>query len=202
MSDSIWFWCAILGAYMLGTFPSAAMVARAKGRDIYAEGSKNPGASNVGRLLGWKYGALVFALDFAKGALAAGVGLALFGRTGGWALGIAAMLGHIVPVTRRFKGGKGVATGAGAMVVLFPIVVVVLAVVWLLVAKGLKKASLASVVVAAGFPALALVLGCTWVEFAILCVLALLVIARHAKNLVRLLRGEELSLQSPEQPKA
>lgn len=199
---SVWIWCAIPVAYMVGTFPSAAMVARAKGRNIYTEGSGNPGASNVGRLLGWKYGALVFGLDFAKGALAAGAGLVFFGRPGGWALGIAAMLGHIVPVTRRFKGGKGVATGAGAMVVLFPIVVAVLAVVWLLVAKVLKKASLASVIVAAGFPILALVLGCTWLEFAVLCVLALLVIARHIKNLVRLMRGEELSLQSEDQSKA
>ncbi|MFZ4515676.1 MAG: glycerol-3-phosphate acyltransferase [Acidimicrobiia bacterium] len=195
---SIWFWCAIPVAYMLGTLPSASMVARAKGRDIYSEGSGNPGASNVARLLGWKYGAMVFFLDFAKGAITAGVGLFFFGRPGGWALGIAAMVGHIAPVTRRFKGGKGVATGAGAMVVLFPIVVAILAAVWLLLAKGIKKASLASIVVAAAFPALALAFGCGWIEFGVLCVLAMLVIGRHAKNLVRLMRGEELSLQSSE----
>ena len=58
-------------AYLLGTFPSAALVARRRGVDVTAEGSGNPGASNTFRLLGWKAGALVFALDVAKGAIAA-----------------------------------------------------------------------------------------------------------------------------------
>src|SRR4051812_5366847 len=59
--------------YLLGMFPTAVLVARAKGVDVTAAGSGNPGASNVARLLGWKWGALVMASDFAKGALAAGL---------------------------------------------------------------------------------------------------------------------------------
>src|SRR2546426_12089246 len=67
-------------AWLLGTFPSAQLVGRAHGRDILREGSGNPGASNVERLLGWRAGALVLLLDFAKGALAAGAGPAIGGR--------------------------------------------------------------------------------------------------------------------------
>src|SRR5262245_23594316 len=88
-------------AYLLGTFPGALLVARAGGRDVLAEGSGNPGASNVARLMGWKAGLLVLAADFGKGAIAAGVGLAVGGRIGAFALGIAAVLGHMFPVTRR-----------------------------------------------------------------------------------------------------
>ena len=84
-------------AWLLGTFPSAQLVARAHGRDILKEGSGNPGASNVGRVLGWKAGALVLLLDFTKGAIAAGVGLAVGGRPGAFVLGVAAVVGHMLP---------------------------------------------------------------------------------------------------------
>ena len=69
-------------AWLLGTFPSAQLVARAHGRDVLKEGSGNPGASNVARLLGWRAAAIVLLLDFAKGALAAGAGMVIGGRPG------------------------------------------------------------------------------------------------------------------------
>ncbi len=181
-------------AYLLGTFPSAQLVGRIGGHDVMQEGSQNPGASNVARLMGWKAGALVLFADFAKGTIAAGVGYAVGGRPGAWALGVAAILGHVLPVTRRFKGGKGVATAAGALVVLFPFIVAGGAVVWSAIAKGLHKASIASLVICVAFPIAAFFLGYGWPEIAVLVVLALLVIARHAKNLRRLVRGEELEL--------
>lgn len=189
-------------AYALGMFPSAAIVARTKGRNVFTEGSGNPGSSNVARLLGWKYGALVFVLDFAKGAIAAGVGLWLFGRPGAWAFGIAAMLGHMLPVIFKFKGGKGVATGSGAMFVLFPWVALIEAGVWVLVAKGARKASLASLAVALSFPVFAWFgpWPCSPLELGVLCVLAVLVIARHGNNLRRLVKGEELALSDDGQP--
>lgn len=181
-------------AYLLGTFPSAQLVGRMGGHDVMQEGSGNPGASNVARLMGWKAGALVLFADFAKGAVAAGVGYAVSGRPGAWALGVAAILGHVLPVTRRFKGGKGVATTAGALVVLFPLIVAGGAVVWFAIAKGLHKASVASLVICVAFPIAAFFMGYHAIEIAVLVVLALLVIARHAKNLRRLVRGEELEL--------
>src|SRR6476620_10150759 len=138
-------------AWLLGTFPSAQLVARAHGRDILKEGSGNPGASNVGRLLGWKAGALVLLLDFSKGAIAAGVGMAIGGRPGACVLGVAAVIGHTVPLYR--KGGKGVAAAGGALVVLYPLIVVGLALVWFVVARLLHKASLASLLTTILFPA-------------------------------------------------
>ena len=136
-------------AWLLGTFPSAQLVARAHGRDILKEGSGNPGASNVARLLGWRAGALVLLLDFAKGALAAGRH-AIGGRAGACVLGVAAVVGHTFPLYR--KGGKGVATAGGALVVLYPFIVVGLAVVWFVVARLLHKASLASLLATVLFP--------------------------------------------------
>lgn len=184
----------VVPAYFLGTFPSAALVARAGGHDVLTEGSGNPGASNVTRLMGWKAGAVVMVADFLKGTLAAGVGLAAGGRVGAYALGIAAVLGHVFPVTRRFKGGKGVATASGALVVLFPWIVAGLAVVWFLLARVLKRASIASIVCTLAFPLLAIAGGYDWIEVAVLAGLAVVIVGRHAANLRRLVRGEEPQL--------
>ncbi len=181
-------------AYLLGTFPSAALVARRGGVDVNAEGSGNPGASNIFRLLGWKAGAFVFGLDALKGALAALAGLAVDGHRGAYILGIAAILGHVLPVTRKFKGGRGVATGAGVMLVLFPLLTLAMTVLWVVIARLTHKASIASVTVAVAFPISVALAGHEWGDIAVISVLALLVIARHLSNLRRLVRGEELGL--------
>jgi glycerol-3-phosphate acyltransferase PlsY len=181
-------------AYLLGTFPSAALVARARGHDILQEGSGNPGASNTFRLLGWKAGLVVLLLDLGKGALAAGAGLALDGHRGAFILGVAAVVGHVYPITRRFRGGRGVATAAGVMAVVFPLETAVLAVVWFAIARGLRKASVASVVCAVAYPALVAVRGGSTLDLAVTGGLAALVVYRHLANLRRLVRGEEPGL--------
>jgi len=181
-------------AYLLGTFPAASLVARAAGHDVLREGSGNPGASNVYRLAGWKAGLLVFLADVGKGAIASGVGLALDGHPGAYLLGLAAVVGHMLPVTRRFKGGRGVATAGGALVVLFPLIALALGVVWFLIARVLRKASVASIVVVAAFPVLVAATGGTLLDISVTSVLALLVLARHLPNLRRLVRGQELGL--------
>ena len=186
-------------AYLLGTFPSAALVARRRGVDVTAAGSGNPGASNTFRLLGWRAGALVFGLDAAKGAGAALVGLLVQGRAGALVLGIAAIVGHMLPVTRRFKGGRGVATAAGVLLVLYPLIIVGLVVVWAVVARLTRKASVASLVVAIAFPIAAALTGAAWWEVVVLAAVAVLVVARHTANLQRLVRGEELGLD-PDDP--
>jgi glycerol-3-phosphate acyltransferase PlsY len=184
-------------AYLLGTFPSAGIVARAGGHDVLREGSGNPGASNVARLMGWKAGLLVMVADFSKGALAAGVGLALDGHRGAYVLGVAAVLGHMLPVTRRFKGGKGVATGGGVLVVVFPLIVVGLGVVWFVIARVLKRASIASLVIAVAFPLLVWLTGGSALDIAVISAMAVVVILRHASNLRRLVRGQEHRLDGP-----
>lgn len=192
MSDLSLALILLIPAYFLGTFPSALLVARVGGRDVLNEGSGNPGASNVARLMGWKAGLIVLAADFGKGAIASGVGLAVAGRGGAFALGIAAVIGHMFPVTRRFRGGKGVATAGGMLIVLYPIIVLVLAAVWFLVARVLKLASVGSLLCAVLFPILVAVAGYGAVETAVIAALALVVIARHASNLRRLFGGREL----------
>ena len=100
-------------AYLLGSFPTAALVARATGHNVLTEGSRNPGASNVYRLAGWKAGLVVFVADFAKGAIPSAVGLVLDGHRGAYLLGAAAVIGHVFPITFRFRGGRGVAARRG-----------------------------------------------------------------------------------------
>ena len=181
-------------AYLLGTFPSADVVGRRRGIDVTAAGSGNPGASNTFRLLGWRAGVLVFAMDAAKGALAAGAGLAVAGNAGAYVLGVAAIVGHMFPVTRHFKGGRGVATGAGVLLVIFPWLTLASAGLWLVVVRLTHKASLASLVVAVAFPIAVALTGNSWADVVVITAVALLVIARHAPNLRRLFRGEELGL--------
>jgi acyl phosphate:glycerol-3-phosphate acyltransferase len=186
--------CLIPVAYLLGTFPSAGLVARARGRDILHEGSGNPGASNTFRLLGWKAGLLVLLLDIGKGAAAAGAGLALDGHRGAFILGVAAVVGHVFPITRKLHGGRGVATAAGVLVVVFPLETAVLGAVWFAIARGLRKASVASVVCAVAFPAIVALRDGSALDLAVTGGLAALVIARHLSNLRRLVRGEEHGL--------
>jgi acyl phosphate:glycerol-3-phosphate acyltransferase len=183
-------------AYLLGTFPSAVMVARSRGVDILTQGSGNPGASNVARVLGGRWGALVFLLDAVKGALPASVGLILDTRPGAYFLVSAAVLGHMFPATRRFRGGKGVATMAGAMMVLHPLTSLVLTAVWFVTRKVTGKASLASLAITFGLPVCLAVSGVPAWEFASVIALCLLVLVRHIDNIKRLIARRELSATS------
>lgn len=189
----------VLAAYVVGMFPSAVMVARASGVDITAAGSGNPGASNVTRVLGWQRGVLVFALDAAKGAIAAGAGWAVEGRHAGYFCAAAATIGHMYPVLsryggRRFRGGKGVATAGGAMFVLQPIVSPILLLVWFVLGRVTKKASLASIVIIVLLPIGAAVLGAPAWEIVAIALLGGVVMLKHTANIKRLIRREELSL--------
>ena len=196
----LWALLLIPVGYLLGTFPSARLVARRHGYDIHKEGSGNPGASNIFRLLGWKWGLLVLALDVGKGALAAGIGAVVDpgfdGHRGAFILGLAAVLGHVFPITRRLKGGRGVATAAGALAVPFPLVMAIVAVIWVVIARGLHKASVASVVCAVLFTVIVVVRGASWLDMSVVSVIAGIVIIRHLKSLLRVVRGQELGFRA------
>jgi glycerol-3-phosphate acyltransferase PlsY len=190
-------WVALLpAAYLLGTFPSALLVARANGIDIAAVGSGNPGASNVTRALGWRKGVWVFVLDALKGAVAAGLGLLVDGRPAGYWLGAAAIVGHVFPIIRRVRGGKGVATGGGVMAVLQPLMAVVLMVAWFAVSRLTAKASIASIVVVTLLPVGVAVTGSPGWEVAASIGLCALVMARHLGNMKRLMTRGEPKLSS------
>lgn len=179
----------LVGGYLLGTLPSAILVARAKGIDITTFGSGNPGASNVARAIGWRYGIIVFALDAAKGAVPA---LVMIGhRPSAYLCGAAAIVGHIFPVTRQFKGGKGIATGGGVLLVLHPLIMVIAAATWVAIMKLTKKASLASIVIVPLVIALIALTGKPGWEILAFVGLGALIEIRHLSNIKRLLTGSE-----------
>lgn len=191
------FWWALLPiAYLIGTFPSAMLIAGASGIDIRDVGSGNPGASNVTRVLGWRRGGWVFLIDIAKGAVAAGLGLSVADRQAGYALGAAAVFGHIFPIWQRFRGGKGVATGGGIFAVMSPLVFVVLVAMWFVISRVTKKASLASISIVILLPVgVGLVERDPW-EIAATIGICMLVMARHFGNIRRLVSRREHGLPS------
>lgn len=193
--------------YVLGALPFGYLVARAKGVDIFTVGSGNPGATNVRRVLGRGPGNLVFALDVLKGALATGwpwLDAAFNARrhTGGFFITVdptafmiaglvGAVLGHSFSCFTRFKGGKGVATGAGGFLVLMPTAALIGGVIWGAVFMLTRYVSLASMLAAVSLPFSAWWLGRP-ATIIVLCVLvAAFVVIRHRENCRRLWRGTE-----------
>jgi len=188
----------VVAGYLLGTFPTAILVGRREGRDPTREGSGNPGASNAFRTMGRRAGALVLLGDLCKGALAAGLGLATGNRAIAVACGLAAVVGHVLPVTRRLRGGKGVATAAGMALVLVPLPAVAMAAVWVVAAKVSRTASLASIAIAVGLPIAVALDGRPVGEVAAFAACGALVVVRHRSNIDRLRRGAERPLQAYE----
>ncbi len=200
---------AVVG-YILGSLPFGYLVARANGVDIFKEGSCNPGATNVKRVLGAKAGNTVYILDALKGVVAAGWPFAicfLFMRPGpatppydelcsrASMLGVtglvAAVFGHSFSCFTRFKGGKGVATASGGLLVLVPVPGLVAISVWLVTFLATRYVSLASILSAVSVLTTVWLLDFQAALKIVATVLALLVIARHAANIRRLLNGTE-----------
>lgn len=183
----------VLG-YGIGTFPSAILIAKANGVDISTFGSGNPGASNVTRALGWRAGVWVYVLDAGKGALAAGLALSLDGRPLAYLCGAAAVIGHMYPVQRNFKGGKGVATGSGVLLVVQPLLAPVAVGLWWLVTKATGKAAIGSVVAIAFVPIGIIVLDQPMWELLAVAAVGALIVVKHAGNFKRLIRRQEPTL--------
>lgn len=181
----------VVASYLVGTFPTAALAARRRGVDPTAAGSGNPGATNVLRVAGRRAGAAALVGDVAKGAVPAAVGWAAGGHGLGLACGVAAVVGHVAPVTRRFRGGKGVATAAGMALVLYPVAALAAAAAFAAVVAATRVASLASMVAVAVLPVAAGLLGAPGVEVAVLAGCAVLIVARHRGNIARLVGGTE-----------
>jgi len=200
----------VLGSYLIGAIPFGYLVARRRGVDLFAQGSGNIGATNVGRVLGRGYGILVFVLDFAKGAvpvlaavlLSVGQGLtALPPGTAEVAAAAAAFLGHLFPIYLGFRGGKGVATGAGTVAVLMPLPTLAAGLAWLVLAASSRYVSLASLGAAGLLCGQRLLLvGAPWswdnLVITLFCLLICgLVVVRHHGNIRRLFQGTENRLE-------
>lgn len=165
------------------------------GHDHSKEGSGNPGASNVYRTSGAAYGIVTVVIDVMKGFLPVLVTLAILGRP--WAAGVwaAATIGHVVPVARWRNGGKGVATGGGGSLPLYPYLGLALVVVFIVVVRVTKRASLGSLSLTVLLVIGVLVLHEHIAEVIASVVVAGVVIARHRSNIARLLKGKELRVR-------
>jgi glycerol-3-phosphate acyltransferase PlsY len=157
---------AAAAGYLLGALPFGYLVARSKGVNIFEVGSKSPGATNVRRVLGSGPGNVVFVLDALKGSVAAGWPLLViwqavrepgFPGVLGYVGLAAALVGHSFSCFTRFRGGKGVATAAGGLLVLMPVVSLISAAVWVTVFYATRYVSLASILAAVALPILSYV---------------------------------------------
>ena len=182
---------AVAIAYLLGSMPFGYWIGRLRGVDLRAEGSGNTGATNALRVLGRKLGVLVMALDIGKGTLAVLIAAQLGGTGTEVLAATAAVIGHAFPVFLSFKGGKAVATGAGAMLGLAPITAVIAFAVWLVVIAVTRYVSVASLIAAVLFPILAIVFDRPWPEIAFTLAAASFVFWRHRANIARLRAGTE-----------
>ena len=182
----------VLG-YLIGSLPLGYLAARQwAGVDLRRVGSGNVGATNVWRVSGPGLGALVMAVDVAKGVAA----VALAGRVASSdadavAAGVAAVAGHIFPVWLRGRGGKGVATACGAFALLAPLATLCAAATFILTAATTRLVSAGSVVATVTLPLAAVALGASRAVVTGSLVAALLIVWRHGSNLRRVWRGTE-----------
>jgi glycerol-3-phosphate acyltransferase PlsY len=196
---------AAVAGYLLGSCPNGYLISRSRGLDIRKHGSGNIGATNVLRVLGKKWGYLVFFLDALKGLLAAGIGLhlatqsfplAVHPEISGITGGLFCILGHTFPVWLGFRGGKGVATSAGVLLGLMPLAVISVLAIWLAVFYATRYVSVASIFAALALPPfvflyLKLQVVSGWLLLPFSALIAAVVVWRHRSNMRRLMHGTE-----------
>ena len=183
---------ALVPFYLLGSFPSGALVARTRGIDISQHGSGNVGATNISRVLGKRAGALTLFLDVTKGALAVLLS-GLISDDATWVAGCAAsaVLGHCFSIPPYLKGGKGVATAFGVFIMLAPRCAAFSAIVFSVVFTATRWVSLASITAALSTPLFGLLFVPDSATNLALIVIGLVVSARHHQNIKRLIEGRE-----------
>lgn len=197
----------IFGSYALGSVSFAELIVRAKsGRSLRDVGSGNLGATNAGRVLGRGWGLSIYALDFAKGFAPAffleQAGTALIEGEAWMPLSIpvavAALLGHCFPIWHGFKGGKGAATGSGAVAAIAPSVFGIAMAIFVLAVLVSRMISVGSMLAGLSLPVTWLVLerrhaidGDGGARLGFLLILMALILCMHRKNVERIVRGEE-----------
>ena len=203
----------IIISYLIGGIPFGYLIAVIKGIDIRTEGSGNIGATNVGRVLGKKYGLIIFILDMLKGFIVvffvpAAVSSAVNVPTTTDNLlvilcGFCAVLGHAFPVYLKFKGGKAVATSFGVFIWLVPISIGIAFGVWLLTVIVTRYVSLGSMIGSLSLVGvIVIVVDSPFGDNIYLTVMsvavAILIIARHTSNIQRIIAGTEKKVFSKE----
>ncbi|MDP6692730.1 MAG: glycerol-3-phosphate 1-O-acyltransferase PlsY [Phycisphaerales bacterium] len=207
----------IIAAYFAGSIPFGVIIARIKGVNIRERGSKNIGATNVGRVLGKPLGVTCFVLDVLKGAIPmiiSGIVAGTFGEQLDqitatelllWvAVAFSALLGHMYSPWLKFGGGKGVATTLGGMLAMWPLLTVPVLIAfasWVIAVKATKIISLGSLVAAIVLFLATVVLVCTkstishaWPLLIVTFVIGSMVFWKHRSNIARIIRGQEPKL--------
>jgi glycerol-3-phosphate acyltransferase PlsY len=190
----------LLGAYILGATPTSYIAGRlGRGIDLREHGSKNLGATNVYRILGWKYAIPVALIDIAKGAVPV-----LLAPPPDWvpiAAGVAAVLGHMFSPYVRFRGGKGVATAAGMFLALAPLAVLIAIAVWAVCLWLTGYVSLSSIIAVVSVPIGVRLMQPDQVPvFWAAMALVVLIVFAHRRNIARLIAGTESRFRTRGKP--
>ena len=186
---------AVAIAYLLGSIPFAFLAGKARGVDLRTVGSGNLGAANVFRNLGRGWGIAVMAADIGKGVVAVLIAKAIADDPWPAIAAGAAMAGHIFPVWLRFKGGKGVAVGGGALIGLVPVAAAISLAIWLVVLLTTRFSSLASITAAIAAPIVTILLDEPWSSVIFVTLGSIAVLVLHRGNMARLIRHEESRIQ-------
>lgn len=195
MSETVVGVALLIAAYFAGSFPTASAVGMLSGHDHSKEGSGNPGASNVYRTSGAAYGIVTVVVDVLKGFIPVLAALVVLDRPWAAAVWAFATIGHVVPFARWRNGGKGVATGGGGSLPLYPYLGLLLVIVFIVVVKVTSRASVGSLAITILLVGGVVVLHEHPIEIAASVVVAGLVVFRHKSNIGRLLSGEELRVR-------
>lgn len=183
---------ALIPFYLIGSFPSGALLARFYGIDITKQGSGNVGATNIARTLGKRAGLITLALDLTKGLL--GVYLASWVTQATWysaSAAVAVVCGHCFSIPPLLKGGKGVATGLGVLLALTPSGAAVSIAVFVTLFAATRLVSLASIIATLVAPLFSLITNQPDSVSLALVFVSLIITYRHYENIVRLIEGRE-----------
>ena len=187
-------WALVAVGYLAGSIPFGVIIAsRFANKDVRAEGSGNIGATNVARVAGKKLGALVLVLDALKGSIPVWLGVHLAPEEPllHVAIAVAAFLGHVFPVWLKFKGGKGVATALGVLLVLIPWSALVGFVAWVTVMAIWRVSSVGSLLGGALAIVSSFFFGTPLVYSGLAVGLLLAMLLTHRSNIERMLKGTE-----------
>lgn len=196
----------IVAGYLIGSFPTAYLVARTRGVDIFTVGSGNMGATNVTRALGWRYGLLVWAWDGIKGVVVVLLARALVpdDRTAASVIGaVAVVAGHnwsflATIITGSIRGGKGAATAMGTFLLLAPTFIVALtlglAAAVILLTRFVSLAVLTAVAAGAVAILIMVIVGSLDPVYTVYLLVACMIFWRHRSNIYSLIQGRERRL--------
>lgn len=181
----------IILSYLLGSIPFGVLVSKYKGVDLQRSGSGNIGATNVLRTVGKGAAAITLIGDLLKGSLAIFLAKNLLDEPWIAASGMAVISGHIWPILLKFKGGKGVATAFGVILIYFPMVALLVLILWASVVYIFKYSSLGAIISFLSLPFLIMVLDPDKEKIIFSFFIATAILYRHRENISRLLKGKE-----------